>query len=346
MARTLRLRADDPKDVDRAAAILRRGGLVAFPTETVYGLGANALSPKAVEGIFAAKQRPGWDPVIVHLASADALGQIATIGPALTERVRLLTTAFWPGPLTLLLPRTKAVPNEVTAGRSAVGVRVPSHPVAQALLRAAAVPIAAPSANRFGHISPTTAQHVLDDLEGRIDAVLDGGAARVGLESSVLDPACTPMILYRAGALTAAMLRNAAGVAVELFSGSEAGADAEPASLPSPGVGIRHYAPEVSLILADGDAAALQAQIELALPQISGKIGVLLPADWTLAEQARVDVERWGVWDNAATLAAGLFAGLRALEGRGVALMICPLPDGGGLGDALRDRLGKAARPR
>jgi L-threonylcarbamoyladenylate synthase len=155
----------------RAAAMLREGGLVAFPTETVYGLGANALDAAAVAGIFAAKERPRWDPLIVHGADVAMIERVAVV----SGEARGLMEAFWPGPLTLLLPRTAAVPDGVTAGRDLVGVRIPAHALALELLGLAGVPVAAPSANRFGHTSPTTAEHVLADLDGRIDAVVDGG---------------------------------------------------------------------------------------------------------------------------------------------------------------------------
>ena len=199
--------------LDCAAAILRAGGLVALPTETVYGLGANALNRAAVEGIFKAKQRPAWDPIIVHISEVEMLGQLVAKVP---EAARRLMNAFWPGPLTLLLPRTPAVPDVVTAGRPLVGVRMPSHPVALELIRRAGVPVAAPSANRFGHVSPTTAAHVLYDLDGRIDAVLDAGSATRGVESTVLDPSSIPMTIYRPGAVTEEQIREIAGP-VEVF---------------------------------------------------------------------------------------------------------------------------------
>jgi L-threonylcarbamoyladenylate synthase len=176
-----------PEDITRAAHILRSGGTVAFPTETVYGLGANALDADAIEEIFLAKERPHWDPLIVHVSDRIMLDRVGIVTPQ-AER---LIDAFWPGPLTLLLERTSLIPDAVTAGRPLVGVRMPAHPIALALIAAAAVPIAAPSANRFGRISPTTAVHVLEDLDHRIDAVLDGGPTRVGLESTVLDPSPT-----------------------------------------------------------------------------------------------------------------------------------------------------------
>ena len=226
----------------RAAELLRKGGTVAFPTETVYGLGANALDPEAVAKIFRAKERPSWDPVIVHICDHTMLNQVADISPALSERTEALIAAFWPGPLTLLLPRTAAVPDSVTAGRPLVGVRMPAHPLALELIRRSGVPIAAPSANRFGRTSPTTKAHVLSDVDGRIDAVLDGGPTSVGVESTVLD--VTSMTIFRPGAVTAEMIAAVAGE-VRIFqdTASQSSAATPPESLPSPGVGLRHYAP-------------------------------------------------------------------------------------------------------
>src|ERR1700761_435779 len=197
-----------------AAAILREGGTVAFPTETVYGLGADALRADAVAKIFAAKQRPGWDPLIVHVSDAAMLREIAA---EVSGNGRRLIDAFWPGPLTLLLPRSSRIPDVVTAGRARVGVRMPQHPVAQALIRASGVPVAAPSANTFGHTSPTSAPHVADDLDGRIDAILDGGAAgeaEHGLESTVVDPSGDACIVYRPGVITLEKIREVCAGAV------------------------------------------------------------------------------------------------------------------------------------
>ena len=343
MGDTLRLEGGKAADVARAAAILRAGGLVAFPTETVYGLGADAFSEPAVAKIFAAKQRPRWDPLIVHLASVAELATVAEIqNPELQRRVEQLTREFWPGPLTLLLPRSAAVPDAVTAGRPLVGVRVPAHPVAQTLLWAAGVPLAAPSANRFGHVSPTTAAHVLEDLDGRIDAVLDGGAAAVGVESTVLDPRPTPMVLYRAGVVTAEALAQVGGAPVEVFVPEGTNSKA-PESLPSPGVGLRHYAPAVPVHLTAGDPGALWRAVQ---ERRAGgrRAGVLLPGDWPVPAEDGVLVQRWGRWSDAAALAAELFTGLRALENSEAEVIVCPLPEPGGLHDALRDRLLKAAR--
>jgi L-threonylcarbamoyladenylate synthase len=331
-------------DIARAAEILRSGGTVAFPTETVYGLGANALDAAAVAGIFAAKGRPSWDPLIVHVADRTLLATIATIPPALEARIDTLIAAFWPGPLTLLLPRTATIPDAVTAGRPLVGVRTPNHPVALELLRSAGIPVAAPSANRFGHTSPTTAAHVLDDLDGRIDAVLDGGPTAVGVESTVLDPTQTPMVLYRPGAVTAAMLTAATGCPVTVYEPPAATtAQAAPESLPSPGVGIRHYAPRARLLLFDAtDADGVLASMHARLGDAPGKLGILLPDGWPSPPGATVFP--WGPWHDQARLAQRLFAGLRALDAEGVDVILCPLPAGEGVAPALRDRLQKAAR--
>jgi L-threonylcarbamoyladenylate synthase len=343
MPETLHLDAANPNDIALAANLLREGRLVAFATETVYGLGANALDPAAVASIFAAKQRPSWDPLIVHLASATQLTTITQIPTALEARIATLAAAFWPGPLTLLLPRNAAIPDSVTAGRELVGVRVPAHPAAQALLIATGLPIAAPSANLFGHTSPTTAAHVLDDLNGAIDAVLDAGSTTLGLESTVIDPTQTPMVLYRPGAITAAQLTAATGIAVTTYILTET---TTPASLPSPGVGIRHYAPRARLVLVEPDEVDLaHTLLHLnALELAAGrKVGLMLPSGWAALPQTHIFP--WGSWHNWDELAHNLFAGLRTLDDNAVDVILCPQPPSGGLADAIRDRLQKAARP-
>jgi L-threonylcarbamoyladenylate synthase len=343
MSQTLQLEATNSADLQQAADLLRAGRLVAFPTETVYGLGANALSPEAVASIFAAKQRPAWDPVIVHLSSAENIASVTNIPAKLAQRIAILADTFWPGPLTLLLPRNAAIPDAVTAGRELVGVRVPAHPVAHALLNAVGLPIAAPSANLFGHTSPTTAAHVLADLDGRIDAVLDGGPTLIGLESTVLDPTQTPMVLYRPGAITAEQLILATGVGVEVFAPGNVAQANLPSSMPSPGVGIRHYAPRARLQLVSGSAAALQQAFDSATCNTStASLGILLPEDWTFAGHAAI--QQWARWNDHEGLAAAVFSALRALDDCGVSLILCPLPEPGGIADAIRDRLQKAAR--
>ena len=322
--------------IARAAELLRGGGTVAFPTETVYGLGANALDAEAVAKIFAAKERPRWDPLIVHVSSRAMVDRVA----AVSERAERLMETFWPGPLTLLLERSVSVPDAVTAGRPLVGVRMPAHPVALALIEATGVPLAAPSANRFGRISPTTAAHVLEDLDGRIDAVLDGGATSVGVESTVLDPNRTPMMIYRPGAVTAAML-EAVGGAVEVFAARES--LSEPESLPSPGVGMRHYAPRARLVLV-GTEAELRTRLA-ELQSAAERVGVMLPRGWSAGDVA-AEMFHWSGFENAAGLARGLFAGLRELDARSVKVIVCPVPERDGLGLAIRDRLEKAARTK
>lgn len=323
------------KGMERAAELLRAGGTVAFPTETVYGLGANALDSAAVEKIFIAKGRPHWDPLIVHLGNREMLEQVVELTPELREKAEALMGAFWPGPLTLLLPRTAAVPDAVTAGRALVGVRTPAHVVARELIRMSQVPLAAPSANRFGGPSPTTAAHVLADLDGRIDAVLDGGPTEVGVESTVLDLGARA--IYRPGAVTAAMISKVIGEDVRVVAPKIASV-AAPEALPSPGMGMRHYAPRARLVLVDGQKAMLE---EIARHD-GAEIGVMLPDGWQCGAAA---VQfRWGPWESADVLARLLYFGLRLLDSRGVKVIVCPVPQMGGLGEALRDRLEKAAR--
>jgi L-threonylcarbamoyladenylate synthase len=349
--KTLRLMVDanDLNDavsqasIATAAQILREGGTVAFPTETVYGLGANALSAEAVAKIFAAKQRPGWDPLIVHVSDREMLDGFVDSVPQNAQR---LIDTFWPGPLTLLLPRAVHLPDAVTAGRPLVGVRMPQHPVAIALIRAAGLPIAAPSANTFGRISPTLARHVAEDLDGRIDAILDAGETTHGLESTVIDPGHNPCIVYRPGVITLEMIR-AAGVDAVAFQETEHVLAAEPEALPSPGVGLRHYAPRARLVLIDGEGEEQKRAFVQAVSELdnSGKrLGLMFPDDFASVSSADVLLYRWGDWRNPEELAQRLFAGLRWLDSEGAEVILCPLPSAEGIGIAMRDRLRKAAR--
>jgi L-threonylcarbamoyladenylate synthase len=257
------------------------------------------------------------------------------------EAARRLMEAFWPGPLTLLLRRTRAVPDVVTAGRPLVGVRMPAHPVAMELIRLAGVPVAAPSANTFGRISPTTAAHVLEDLDGRIDAMVDAGPAVHGVESTVLDPNTTPMTIYRPGAVTAAQIRAVAG-AVETFRGGEALTETPRTALPSPGLGLRHYAPRARLVLVEAPLTELGARLgEAALRWHGERVGIMLPAE-VAAPVDRVAVFPWGQWAAPEELARKLYAGLRALDAQGCSVILCPVPPAEGVGAAVRDRLRKA----
>ena len=328
--------AEARETMERAAAILRGGGLVAFPTETVYGLGAHALDEAAVARIFAAKERPKWDPVIVHIAN-DA--ELAGLTVGVPERARRLMAAYWPGPLTLLLPRSSAVPEIVTAGRAMVGVRMPLHPVALELIRRAGVPVAAPSANLFSHTSPTSAEHVLADLDGRIDAVLDAGPTNYGVESTVLDPCSDPMIIYRPGAVTLEQIRKIAGP-VEIYR--EARESRPPESLPSPGVGLRHYAPTARLVLVEAELTELAARMaEAARGLEAERVGVMLPAE-VAAPAGVAAIFSCGRWAEPEEMAHALYAGLRELDGKGCTVILCPLPPVEGIGAAIRDRLKKA----
>lgn len=335
----------------RAAEVLRSGGTVAFPTETVYGLGANALDVRAVEKIFLAKKRPAWDPLIVHVCNAAMLQRVVASIP---ERALRLMEKFWPGPLTLLLPKQDAVPAAVTAGRALVGVRMPAHPVAQALIAAAGVPVAAPSANRFGHTSPTTAQHVLDDLEGRIDLVLDGGPTDCGVESTVIEVREAEIVLYRPGAIAAAEIEAIAGPVVLYQATRQMHGEQKkvhsPQSLPSPGVGMRHYAPNARVVPVDVGAAPESAQQERWLHVVRQhaahalRVGAMLPTGWPLPKGFAGVRYDWGNWQGDHELAQRLFAGLRALDGMAVEIILCPMPTASGMGAAIQDRLLKAAR--
>lgn len=336
--------AEAAEALGRAAEILRGGGLVALPTETVYGLGANALDEAAVARIFEAKRRPAWDPVIVHisdLAMLDGLICFDGLAAEVQERVRRLMAAFWPGPLTLLLPRSAAVPDGVTAGRPLVGVRMPADPVALEVIRRAGVPVAAPSANSFGRISPTTAAHVLEDLDERIDAVLDAGATAHGVESTVLDPCQTPVMIYRPGAVTAEQIRAVAGEVVVFRDGGEL-QETPREAMPSPGVGLRHYAPRARLVLVEGPLSELGMRLAEAAQSRSGeRLGVMLPAEVEAPVEGTV-VFAWGRWAAPEEMARELYAGLRALDAQGCTVILCPLPAEEGIGGAIRDRLLKA----
>jgi L-threonylcarbamoyladenylate synthase len=321
--------------LQQAAELLRRGCTVAFPTETVYGLGANALDPQAVASIFAAKQRPAWDPLIVHVVDQQQLGMVAVDIP---PNGRLLMEAYWPGPLTLLLPRSPQVPAIVTAGRDRVGVRMPRHPVAQRLIKLAGVPIAAPSANSFGRTSPTRAEFVLQDLEGRIDAVIDSGDTTLGLESTVVDVCADPPILYRPGMVTFHQLR-ALCPSLTAYRESQEGVSS---AQPSPGIGMKHYSPRARLVLSDSAEADRLLSLAAELRAEGERVGIMWPLEHL--NQNPYLVYEWGEMSDPQRLAQRLFAGLRELDAAGATVIVCPLPQEEGLGIAIRDRLLKAAR--
>jgi L-threonylcarbamoyladenylate synthase len=324
--------------IARAAATLRAGGLVAFPTETVYGLGADAFNPVAVQRIFDAKGRPSSDPLIVHIASMEALTTLVTDVPAV---VRELASRFWPGPLTLVLPRSPAVPDVVTAGFGTVAVRIPAHPVARALLEAASTPVAAPSANLFSRPSPTRAEHVLQDLGNRIDLIIDAGPTSVGLESTVLDLTTGVPTILRPGAVTIEMLRDV----LSAVAHGNVTIDAEP--MRSPGLMTKHYAPEAPLTLYEGEPQRVIARIaeDARRAHAEGKrVGVIAAADDAIAG---FNIIRLGHERDLTAVATRLYAALRDLDVAGVDLILARGFDAtSGLGVAIQDRLRRAAAGR
>jgi L-threonylcarbamoyladenylate synthase len=321
----------DPAALERAAEVLRGGALVAFPTETVYGLGAHALDPEAVERIYRAKGRPSYNPLIVHVADADAARNLAGEWPEAAER---LAARFWPGPLTLVVPKSPAIPDAVSAGLATVALRVPAHPVAHALLRAAGIPVAAPSANRSTQVSPTTAEHVRRGLGDRVDLILDGGPCPVGIESTVLSLAGPVPTVLRPGTISIDELRAVIGD-VETVSADPRGK----AARPSPGMMDRHYAPRAEVVMTTNfdaligdmgiDADRVPARIAIlhlhgSLPD--GVHGVKMPAD-------------------AKAYASRLYAALHELDERGFdRILVEPVPETPEWA-GVRDRLRRAATP-
>jgi L-threonylcarbamoyladenylate synthase len=315
-----RLLKAEPATIAEAGAILRAGGLVAFPTETVYGLGADATRGETVAKIYAAKERPQFNPLISHvpdLAAAERLG-------VFNADARALGQAFWPGPLTLVVPAAPGciVSDLARAGLDSVALRVPAHPVAQALLRAAGVPVAAPSANRSGRVSPTHAAHVTGDLEGRIDCVLDGGPTQVGLESTIVACLGDDVRILRPGGV--------AREEIERVLGRKIAAAQADAAITAPGMLASHYAPNARLRL---DAASIEK--DEAVLDFGGRFADVQAASFDLSPTG-----------DLAEAACNLFAFLRALDATGAeTIAVAPIPHEG-LGEAIRDRLQRAAAPR
>ena len=331
--------------MERAAAIIRAGGLVAFPTETVYGLGANALDATAVRRIFEAKQRSLDDPVIVHLASSQDVEAVALEVPPTAQA---LAARFWPGPLTLVLPKRDVVPDVATSGLPSVAVRVPSHPVAQALIRAAGVPIAAPSANRFMRTSATTAQHVVEDLDDRVDLILDGGPTPFGIESTVVSVLDSDVRLLRPGAVTPETIADVLSTLdppVALTLGPARGAA-------SPGMLARHYSPNASLFLISGDTEIGRRELREAVrrSRAAGHRPGLLVADEDAAaladlsdDDSGVRIVTLGSERDLESVARRLFSALRDLDAAGCDAIYARSFGTTGLGLAIMDRLTRAA---
>jgi L-threonylcarbamoyladenylate synthase len=327
--RTVCLKVDsaspDPGPIEQGAALLRNGGLVGFPTETVYGLGANALDPAAVARIFQAKGRPATNPVIVHVADADSARILVQEWPAAAAR---LAERFWPGPLTLVLPRSSRVPDIVTAGGPTVAVRVPAHPVALALVRAAGIPVAAPSANPSSRLSPTLADHVMRGLAGRIDLVLDGGPTPGGIESTVLDLASDPPAVLRPGPVSREEIEAVIGGLRREGAAGSAGA------LRSPGMLRRHYAPQARLVVAE-DAVGEAQRLEAAGMRVAVLARSAAGSGWT-GGVVRMPAD-------ASAYAARLYAALHELDEAGFDAVVVEAPPATAEWAAVRDRLARAS---
>ncbi len=322
------------EEIAAAADILRSGGLVALPTETVYGLGANGLDAEAVAGVFAAKGRPQDNPLILHLAGLDWLKRYCVGIPPLAYA---LAEKFWPGPLTLILSRGSMVPDAVTGGLDTVGVRCPDHPVTLDIIRAAGIPIAAPSANRSGKPSPTTAADVLEDMEGRIDAIVDGGACTVGVESTILDLTVTPPRLLRPGGLPLEDLRDVVGeIAIDSAVTTQMGAGDRPRA---PGMKYRHYAPKAPVTVVAGTPEESAAYIRSRLEPGDG----VLCFDEFLPLFRDFPALSLGSRHDPAEQARRVFADLRAFDRLWVTHIYAQCPEGTGLGLATGNRLKKAS---
>ncbi|NMB45254.1 MAG: threonylcarbamoyl-AMP synthase [Firmicutes bacterium] len=335
----------------QAAQVLRRGGLVAFPTETVYGLGANGLDAGAVAHIFTAKGRPADNPLILHIAAMETIHQIVAEVPALALR---LAQTFWPGPLTLVLPKAAEVPAVTTGGLDTVAVRMPSHPVALALIEAAGVPVAAPSANQSGRPSPTEAAHVIADLLGRVDIILDGGPTGIGVESTVLDCTQVRPVILRPGGISREDLEQVVGV-VDIDPEVLTGETVEDGPVRSPGMKYKHYAPQAPAVLVEGKPPHLFQRLAQLATELEGQgeqVGLMVSSEllqyW--AAQA-IDSSRWQITCMGSRalpeeIAANLYRCLRALDKTHTTKILIEGVPTTGLGLAIMNRLEKAAAHR
>lgn len=326
------------KQISEAATLLAQGEIVAFPTETVYGLGANALDPLAVAAIFKAKGRPQDNPLIVHCSTQS---QMEPFVEEIPVEARLLMDRFWPGPLTLVLKKTEQIPMVVTAGLSTVAIRIPDHPLALELLRQTGFPLAAPSANLSGRPSPTRAEHVLNDLKGKIPAILDGGETGWGLESTVLDCTVRPFRLLRPGGVTLEELR--ALVPVQLSQAMDSESKEAP---PSPGMKYQHYAPEAKVILVSGSGAAAKIR-ELSEPYRKRGQGVgVMTWNERVSLFPNLTVLPMGPQGDLQALANRLYHLLREADALGLKVLFIEAVSENHLGLAIMNRLRKAANNR
>lgn len=327
--------------IRRAARILLEKGLVAFPTETVYGLGANALDDRAVSRIFEVKRRPFFDPLIVHIAEKSMIEFVAVDIPEIAYR---LADEFWPGPLTFVLKRHKRVAERVSAGMETVAVRMPNHRVPLALIRAAEVPVAAPSANLFSRPSPTNAQHVMDDLAGHVDLILDGGPCPIGLESTVLDLTVSTPAILRPGGTPAETLSK---FIPDLAWPVQASVTEDEKAISSPGMLLKHYSPKAKFLLLAGggpDASSKTLAMISALVSQGFKVGVMTTdEDSGQYSDVAVHLERLGPQNDCAEIGRNLFDRMRSLDKQGVDFIVMRSVTDQGLGAAISDRLFKAA---
>jgi L-threonylcarbamoyladenylate synthase len=345
MKQTIMLKVDpqqpDLKQVQTAAEIIKKGGLVAFPTETVYGLGADALNSQAVSDLFTAKNRPTDNPPIIHVENTDG---VCTLAENVLPKAATLMKKFWPGPLTLVFNRSMAVPDVVVAGLDTVAIRMPQHNVALALIRESGCPIAAPSANLAGKPSPTSAEHVLKDLNGRIDAVLDAGSTRIGVESTVVDVTVDPPVVLRPGGTPVEELKQVIGE-VKLHPFVVAEKDLSVEKTQSPGMKHKHYAPKAQLIVVEGDITVVMATIKLLITKYwfqDKRVGVLATAETAWAYEADV-VKSLGTRRKKDVIAANLFRLLREFDEENVDVILAESISNEGLGLAVMNRLRKAS---
>ena len=332
------VKAASAESIREAAEIIRRGGLVGMPTETVYGLAANALNEEAARSIFAAKGRPADNPLIVHISTMAEIHDL--IEGELPPMAKALAEAYWPGPLTMILPRSKKIPDVVTAGMDTVGIRMPSNETARALIREAGCPIAAPSGNRSGRPSPTLAKHMIDDMSGRIPMIIDGGPSEVGLESTVLDVTGEVARVLRPGGITPEMIAAVTG-SVEV-DGAVMRPLKEGEKPRSPGMKYRHYAPEGDLTIVQGeDKAVAEAICDMYDAYEHGAAILALPGHEHLYGVRKV--YPLGSSDSVESVAAGLFAALRLLDDDKLEHIFSEAVPADGLGLAVMNRLGRAA---
>lgn len=329
----------DNSILQEAGRILREGGLVAFPTETVYGLGADALNEKAAEKIYAAKGRPSDNPLIVHIAEKEALDRIAKeISAGATKVIE----KYWPGPLTLIFEKTDAVPEGTTGGLDTVAVRMPSHALARALIREGGGYVAAPSANTSGRPSPTSAEHVREDLWGKVDLIIDGGETEIGIESTILDVSVTPPVILRPGAITKEMLEEAVG-RVEMDETLFSGDSKEPPK--APGMKYRHYAPKAEMTVIDGEIQDVIEEINRRAEEDlrQGKRVGIIATEESCLQYRKGSVKSIGLRTEEATVANGLYRILREFDAEGTDCIYSEAFGSEGIGNAIMNRLLKAA---